>query len=73
MDELDFLVQVSNLTPCYTVSIKKSENKLTARCSCENGGVHSLCKHRLSILAGKDKWVVSSIFFAARRVLSWVA
>ena len=73
MQELSFRVQASNDTPHYTVTIQKDEHHLTAHCSCENGGANALCKHRLSILAGKAKWVISDNVPDVKRVLSWVA
>ncbi|MEO5339865.1 MAG: hypothetical protein H7837_05010 [Magnetococcus sp. MYC-9] len=73
MKELQFLVQESNETPHYTVTIRKNERNLTAHCTCEQGGPDTLCKHRLSILSGKAKWVIGDNGAETKQVLSWVA
>lgn len=73
MKELKFLVQKSNDTPHYTVTIRKEKNNLTALCSCEQGGIDTLCKHRLFILAGKAKWVISENTADVKQVQSWLA
>lgn len=73
MNELTFRVQVSNETPHYIVTIRKDQKNLTAHCTCEQGGPHTLCKHRLSILSGKAKWVISDNAADVRKILSWVA
>jgi hypothetical protein len=73
MNELIFRVQVSNETPHYIVTIRRDKKNLTALCTCEQGGDHTLCKHRLSILSGKAKWVISDNTADVRQVLSWVA
>ncbi|MBF0582845.1 MAG: hypothetical protein HQL80_01275 [Magnetococcales bacterium] len=73
MDEIKFNIQVSNDTPHYTVTISKEKKRLTASCTCESGGPDTLCKHRLSILAGKAKWVISNNTAEVKHVLSWAA
>ena len=71
-DELNFTVQVSNDTPHYTVIIRRDEHDLSARCTCENGDLGALCKHRLSILSGQTKWVISNNIAGVKTVRSWV-
>lgn len=73
MKELKFLIQESNTTPHHTVTIRKEKNNLTALCSCEQGGPDTLCKHRLFILAGKAKWVISENTADVKQVQSWLA
>ncbi|MEO5352273.1 MAG: hypothetical protein H7835_03555 [Magnetococcus sp. XQGC-1] len=73
MDELSFIVQVSNGTPHCSVTIGKEGDKLTALCSCDSGGAGTLCKHRLSILSGQTKWVISDNIAGVKLVRSWVA
>ncbi len=73
MKELIFRVQTSNEHPHYVVTVCKAEKNLTVHCTCENGGPHTLCKHRLSILAGKAKWVISENVTDVEQVRSWVA
>ena len=73
MKELTFRVQQSNATPHYVVTIRKHEKNISAHCTCELGGQDSLCKHRLSLLSGKAKWVISNNVPDVKRVLSWVA
>ncbi|MBF0399544.1 MAG: hypothetical protein HQL80_13395 [Magnetococcales bacterium] len=74
MDELNFIVQVSSNTPHCTVTVRRDEtDNVTAQCSCENGGSETVCRHRLSILSGQTKWVISDNLLAVKRVLSWVA
>ena len=73
MDELSFLVQVSSDTPHCTVTVRNDGDIVTARCTCESGGPGVLCKHRLSILSGQTKWVISNNLLSVKRVLTWVA
>ncbi|MBF0161896.1 MAG: hypothetical protein HQL88_06375 [Magnetococcales bacterium] len=73
MKELHFRVQTSSDTPHYTVSIHKDDKNISAHCTCEHGGRETLCKHRLAILSGKAKWIISDNAADVKRVLSWVA
>ncbi|MBF0585091.1 MAG: hypothetical protein HQL80_12775 [Magnetococcales bacterium] len=73
MKELKFIVQESNNTPHHTVTIRKEKNNLSAHCTCESGGRDTLCQHRLSILAGKAKWVISDNGADVKRVINWLA
>ncbi|MEO5363333.1 MAG: hypothetical protein H7838_06880 [Magnetococcus sp. DMHC-8] len=73
MKELRFRVQISNEHPHCTVTIRKEKHNLTAHCTCEQGGPDTLCVHRLSILAGKAKWVISDNADEIKQVLSMVA
>lgn len=73
MDELSFLVQVSSTTPHCTVTIRRNGDHLTASCTCEQGGAGTVCRHRLSILSGQTKWVISDNLLSVKRVLTWVA
>ena len=72
MKELKFLAQESNAEPQHTVTITKDKNNLTARCTCPRGGVGHICRHRLSILAGNSRMVVSGNVADVKHVEAWV-
>jgi hypothetical protein len=68
----EFLVQGSDLSP-YKVVFKKNGPDLKASCSCRAGVNRLLCKHRLSILDGDKKAVVSENTNQVIEVASWLA
>ncbi len=72
MKELKFIAQASNAEPHYQVTIRKEESNLTARCTCPEGGVGHICRHRLSILSGDNRMVVSDNPEDVRHVEAWV-
>ena len=72
MDELSFIVQASNDTPHCTVTVRKDAEALTAHCTCASGGSDTVCKHRISILSGQKKWVISNNLSGVELVRSWV-
>lgn len=67
----DFLVQGSEAEP-YRVTFKRDGSNITALCNCKAGtnGMH--CKHRLEILTGKSKSIVSGNEADMEVVVSWL-
>ncbi|MEO5355095.1 MAG: hypothetical protein H7835_18060 [Magnetococcus sp. XQGC-1] len=72
MKELHFMVQESNDEPPRRVTITKEKNNLTAHCTCPRGGSGHVCRHRLSILSGNGRLVVSDNVADVKRVEVWV-
>lgn len=68
----EFLVQGSEETP-YKVVFVKMDSNIQADCSCRAGIVGMLCKHRLSILDGDNRAVVSENANEVAEVASWLA
>ncbi|WP_130470747.1 SWIM zinc finger family protein [Candidatus Magnetaquicoccus inordinatus] len=73
MKEMQFLVQYSNEEPHYTVTVRKEKRNITALCTCPQGGAGLLCKHRLSLLAGKAKIVIGDNADKIKDLVSWIA
>ena len=71
MEKVSFVMQVSSNTPHRTVTICKDGKKITAHCTCESGWADALCKHRLSILVGQFKWVISGNIASVKHVRAW--
>ena len=67
----EFLVQGSEELP-YKVVFTKTGDNITARCSCKaaNNGMH--CKHRLNILSGLAKGIVSNNEQDVEIVAGWL-
>lgn len=55
---LKFLVQGSEPKP-YVVTFFRELNNLTAKCTCKAGQYGRYCKHRLGLMDGSTKKVVS--------------
>ncbi|MBF0400740.1 MAG: SWIM zinc finger family protein [Magnetococcales bacterium] len=72
MKEIKFIAQASRDEPAFMVTIVKEESNLTARCTCPEGGVGHICRHRLSILSGDDQMVISDNAAELRVVEAWV-
>ena len=72
MKELQFMAQESNDEPPRRVTITKEKGNVTARCTCPRGGVGHICRHRLSILAGNSRMVVSGNVADVKHVEAWV-
>ena len=67
----EFLVQGSTPIP-YKVVFTKNGDNLTARCSCK-AGIHGMhCKHRINILKGDVKGIVSQNEEDVEVVVSWL-
>ena len=68
----EFLVQGSTPIP-YKVVFTKNGDNLTALCSCK-AGIHGMhCKHRLNILKGDVKGIVSQNEEDVEVVVSWLS
>lgn len=67
----EFQVQGSEPSP-YKVVFKRNGSDLKARCSCRAGVIGQLCKHRLSILNGDARAVVSQNTDEVTEVASWL-
>jgi hypothetical protein len=72
MKELEFMAQESNDEPPRRVTITKDKGNVTARCTCPRGGAGHICRHRLSILSGNGRFVVSNNVAQVRHVEAWV-
>ena len=72
MDELKFLVKGSSADP-YEVIFIKDGDSLTALCSCPAGQHGNFCKHRISILDGKTKGVVSDNAGSVATAVGWLS
>ena len=72
MEEISFLVQGSSADP-YEVTFIKDGSSLTAVCSCPAGQYGNFCKHRISILDGNPKAIVSDNADRASLVLAWLS
>jgi hypothetical protein len=73
MEELIFYVQGSSAEPYKVVFIRRSKTNLSAYCSCPAGENGLYCKHRLEILDGNKKSVVSSNADDVIIVQSWLS
>ena len=71
MKELTISVKGSSADP-YEVTFIKDGDSLTALCSCPAGQYGNFCKHRIAILDGNSKAVVSENADQASTVLSWL-
>jgi uncharacterized Zn finger protein len=72
MEELTFLVKGSSKDP-YEVIFIKDGDSLTAICNCPAGTYGNFCKHRISILDGNAKAIVSDNAEQATKVIDWLA
>ncbi len=66
-----FLVQGSTPKP-YEVTFVRNGKELTAFCTCQAGQSKLYCKHRVSILKGSEKNVVSDNVSDVAKVQSWL-
>jgi len=71
MQELVFLVKGSSAEP-YEVTFIKDGASLTALCTCPAGTYGNFCKHRISILDGNTKAILSDNAEQAAIVLGWL-
>jgi len=71
LSELTFQVKGSSAEP-YEITFIKDGDSLTALCSCPAGQYGNFCKHRIAILDGNSKAVVSENADQASTVLSWL-
>lgn len=71
MKELTISVKGSSADP-YEVTFIKDGDSLTALCSCPAGQYGNFCKHRISILDGNSKAIVSDNADQVSTVLQWL-
>lgn len=71
MNELRFKVKGSSPEP-YEVTFIKDGDSLTALCSCPAGEFGNFCKHRIAILDGNGKAIVSDNGDDLATVLDWL-
>ena len=72
MDQLTILVKGSSADP-YEITFIKDGASLTALCTCPAGSFGNFCKHRLAILDGDAKAVVSDDADKVSVVVEWLA
>ena len=72
MQEILFEVQGSASEPYQVVFIKRSENTLSAYCSCPAGEMGKHCKHRFNIIDGLTKGIVSDNLGDVQIIQDWV-
>ncbi len=71
LGELSFQVKGSSAQP-YEVTFIKDGDSLTALCSCPAGQYGNFCKHRMSILDGDSRAVVSDNADSVATVVDWL-
>ena len=71
MSEVVFLVQGSTAEP-YEVTFIKDGDSLTALCTCPAGQFGNFCKHRISIIDGDGKAIVSDNVDEVTTVIDWL-
>lgn len=71
MSEMIFKVKGSSAEP-YEVTFIKDGDSLTALCSCPAGEFGNFCKHRLAILDGNGKAIVSGNEDQVATILEWL-
>lgn len=72
MEELVFLVKGSSADP-YEVTFIRDGTSLTAICTCPAGTYGNFCKHRIAILDGNAKSVVSDNADKVPTVVHWLS
>jgi hypothetical protein len=72
MDEFRFEVQGSAPAPYRVTFIRREGHNLSAYCSCPAGENGQHCKHRLNILAGESKGIVSQNVNDVALVQAWL-
>lgn len=71
LSELSFQVKGSSAEP-YEVTFIKDGDSLTALCSCPAGQYGNFCKHRLSILDGDSRAIVSDNIDRVPTITDWL-
>lgn len=71
LNELIFLVKGSSPDP-YELTFIKDGDSLTALCSCPAGQYGNFCKHRISILDGDGRAIVSDNADQVSTVVDWL-
>jgi hypothetical protein len=71
LSELVFQVKGSSVKP-YEITFIKDGDSLTALCSCPAGQYGNFCKHRIAILDGNGKAIVSDNTEQVATVVDWL-
>ena len=71
MEQLEFQVKGSSRDP-YEITFIKDGDSLTAICTCPAGTYGNFCKHRIAILGGDAKGVVSDNADQVATVVEWL-
>lgn len=71
LDELSFLVKGSAADP-YEATFIKDGDSLTALCTCPAGQFGNFCKHRIAILDGDAKGIVSDNANRVSTIVEWL-
>lgn len=71
LSELTFQVKGSSAEP-YEVTFIKDGDSLTALCSCPAGQYGNFCKHRISILDGDSRAIVSDNIGRVATIIDWL-
>jgi len=71
MDSVIFLVQGSEAEP-YKVNFTNNLGKINISCTCQAAINGLSCKHRLRILAGDKKDIVSDNLASLELILTWL-
>ncbi len=69
---LIFAVQGSAAQP-YQVRFQEHVGRIAASCTCPAGNFQDVCKHRIMILNGITKGIVSNNADAVAKVQSWIS
>ncbi|MEO5332618.1 MAG: hypothetical protein H7839_11385 [Magnetococcus sp. YQC-5] len=71
MSEISFQVFGPN-NKLLDVVFRKNGKNLTALCTC-SAGVNDICQHRINILSGSTKEIISNNADDVKKVTSWIA
>jgi len=71
VDELIFKVKGSSSDP-YEITFIKDGSSLTAICTCPAGTFGNLCKHRVAIIDGDTKSIVSDNVDQVPKIAEWL-
>ncbi|MBK8466402.1 MAG: SWIM zinc finger family protein [Chloracidobacterium sp.] len=72
MEELAFEVQGSAPEPYKVTFTRRSQDNLSAYCTCAAGANGQYCKHRLAILGGDASGIISPNSGEAKIAQSWL-
>lgn len=71
MSKIEFLVTGSTPEP-YKVVFEKKDNSIRALCNCQASVNGKHCKHRISILKGESKDIVSDNLAQVNTIAKWL-
>ncbi|ABL00669.1 hypothetical protein [Pelobacter propionicus] len=72
MEELIFIVQGSAKEP-YKITFRKSNNNLSAYCTCPAAYNGQFCKHRMNIIGGLTDGIVSGNTLEVEIISTWLS